>query len=127
MDWGEVFWILHRAFPHYFTEETFGDRPLHIIADALKRWDRMQAEQAARFSDATAQLSAAYHRANGAKQATPLELNPHRKALRVADAKAEIPPEAARVALELMGESKIPYWAMEQLEPDMERLRMAAL
>ena len=122
-----MFWILHQAFPYYFTQETFGDLPLHIITDALKQWDRMQAEQAARLSDATALLSAAYHRANGAKSATPLDLNPHRKALRVADAKAEIPPETARVALELMGESKIPYWAMEQLEPEIERIKMAAL
>ena len=88
---------------------------------------RMESMDAARFGDAIAVLTAGFFKANGAKNADAIELNPHRKALMVAEAKYAIPPVAARVVLELIGEGKVPAWAMDRLEPEMQTIKLAAL
>ena len=65
-------------------------------------------------------------RANGAKSATLLDCNPYRRALMITEAKQEIPEEAARVALDLMRDGKVPTWALDTMKPEMEAIKLAA-
>lgn len=126
MDWGEVFWRLHSQWPHYFSAESFENIPLHIVEDALVALHRLESLQAARFGDAIAVLTAGFFRAHGAKRVDALDLNPHRRAVAIAEARDRVPTGVARLCLRLIGEGKVPEWAVDCLQPDMQLLQLAA-
>ena len=126
MDWGEVFWRLHAQWPMYFAADTFENIPLHIVEDALVALHRLESLQAARFGDAIAVLTAGFFRANGAKRVDSLDLNPHRRMVAIAEARERVPAGVARLCLRLIGEGKLPDWALERLDPTMQTLTLAA-
>jgi len=86
----------------------------------------LESIEAAKNSDAIALLTTAFCRANGAKNADAIELNPHRYRWMITEAKQEIPEAAARVCLDLIREGKLPHWALDLLNPQLKTIELAA-
>ena len=117
---------MHSQWPQYFNAETFANIPLNVVEDALLALHRIESLQAARFGDAIAVLTAGFFQVHGTKRVEAVDLNPQRRSVMISEAKERVPAGVARLCLKLIEEGKVPDWAIDRLEPEMQTLKLAS-